>query len=273
MRPTYQLGRLALLILAVQVGGWAGLAAAVPSPSATVPLPDSAAALAPVLPTIPTNIPAHPQWQSSLSLGLTVAKGNTDTELFNAKLASEKLTWHNEFTLGLEGSYGEQNTVKNVEMLHSYGQWNHLFTPRLFSYVRADGLHDGIADLDYRYILSSGAGYYLIKNTNTLLAAELGPGVVFERLGGIDNTYATLRVGERYEYKFNPRTRFWESVEVLPEVDKWQKYVVNAEIGVEAAITKTLSLKTFVQDNYENRPALGRGNNDVKLISGLSYKF
>ena len=232
-----------------------------------------APSLAPTLPVIPDKLPAHPEWKSSASLGLTVAKGNTDTLLVNSQIASEKITKHNEFTVGLEGGYGEQNTVKNIESLHGYGQWNHLFTPRLFSYVRADGLHDGISELDYRYTLSPGIGYYFVKNTNTTFAAEVGPGVVFERLGGIDDTYATLRVGERYEHKFNPRTRFWESIEVLPEVDKWQKYIANAEVGIEAAITKTLSLKTYVQDNYVNRPALDRRNNDIKLVSGISVKF
>lgn len=232
-----------------------------------------APSLAPTLPVIPDKLPAHPEWKSSASLGLTVAKGNTDTLLVNGQIASEKITKHNEFTVGLEGGYGEQNTVKNIESLHGYGQWNHLFTPRLFSYLRADGLHDGISELDYRYTLSPGVGYYFVKNTNTTFAAEAGPGVVFERLGGIDDTYATLRVGERYEHKFNPRTRFWESIEVLPEVDKWQKYIANAEVGIEAAITKTLSLKTYVQDNYVNRPALDRHNNDIKLVSGISVKF
>ncbi len=232
-----------------------------------------APSLAPTQPVIPDKLPAHPEWKSSASLGLTVAKGNTDTLLVNGQIASEKITKHNEFTVGLEGGYGEQNTVKNIESLHGYGQWNHLFTPRLFSYLRADGLHDGISELDYRYTLSPGVGYYFVKNTNTTFAAEAGPGVVFERLGGIDDTYATLRVGERYEHKFNPRTRFWESIEVLPEVDKWQKYIANAEVGIEAAITKTLSLKTYVQDNYVNRPALDRHNNDIKLVSGISVKF
>ena len=232
-----------------------------------------APSLAPTLPVIPDKLPAHPEWKSSASLGLTVAKGNTDTLLVNGQIASEKITKHNEFTVGLEGGYGDQNTVKNIESLHGYGQWNHLFTPRLFSYLRADGLHDGISELDYRYTLSPGVGYYFVKNTNTTFAAEAGPGVVFERLGGIDDTYATLRVGERYEHKFNPRTRFWETIEVLPEVDKWQKYIANAEVGIEAAITKTLSLKTYVQDNYVNRPALDRHNNDIKLVSGISVKF
>jgi len=232
-----------------------------------------APSLAPTLPNIPDRVPDHPEWKSSASLGLTVAKGNTDTLLVNGQIASAKVTRHNEFTLGLEGGYGEQNTVKNVESLHGYGQWNHLLTPRVFSYVRADGLHDGISELDYRYTLSPGIGYYVIKSTNTTFATEAGPGVVFERLGGISATYATIRLGERYEHKFNPRTRFWESIEVLPEVDKWQKYIANAEVGIEAAITKTLSLKTYVQDNYVNRPALDRHNNDIKLISGISVKF
>jgi len=47
---------------------------------------------------------------------------------------------------------------------------------------------------------------------------------------------------------------------------------VNAEIGAEAAITKTFSLRVTLQDNFStSRP--GRKDNDVKLISSVVYKF
>ena len=42
-----------------------------------------------------------------------------------------------------------------------------------------------------------GAGYYLLKETNTTLAVEGGGNMVFERLGSTDSSYETLRLAER----------------------------------------------------------------------------
>ena len=212
-------------------------------------------------------------WKSSVSAGLTLTKGNSDTLLFTASLQTQKKTPHDEYKFGVEGSYGENNSVENNKTAHAFGQYNHLFNERLFGYLRADALHDGIADLDYRIALSPGLGYYLLKTTNTTLAVEAGPGVVFERLGGLDDTYAILRLAERFEHKFHSGARVWQSVEFLPEVDKWDKFTLNAEIGIEAPVTKQLSVQAFMQDSYVNQPAAGRNDNDLKLVSGIKYKF
>jgi hypothetical protein len=62
-------------------------------------------------------------------------------------------------------------------------------------------------------------------------------------------------------------------VEIFPQVDRWDNYVVNFEIGTEASFTKSWSLKTYLDDNYNNRPAANRVKNDVKLVAGVAYKF
>jgi putative salt-induced outer membrane protein YdiY len=217
--------------------------------------------------------PKYP-WNSTASAGLTLTRGNSDTMLVTASIETDKKTPKNEIDLGADGSYGEANSIENVDTLHGFGQYNHLFSDRFFGYVRAEALHDGIADLQYRITVGPGAGYYFIKETNTTLAGEIGSSFVTQRLGGLDSNYATLRVAERYEYKFASfGARFWENVEILPQVDKFNNYQVNAEVGVEAALTLTISLKTFVDDNFNNAPAAGHQKNDVKIVSGISVKF
>jgi len=42
---------------------------------------------------------------------------------------------------------------------------------------------------------------------------------------------------------------------------------------LETPLTRHLSLQTYVQDNYANRPAAGHKDNDAKLVSALAYKF
>ncbi|HEY4414865.1 MAG TPA: DUF481 domain-containing protein [Verrucomicrobiae bacterium] len=213
-------------------------------------------------------------WDSSICAGLTLTRGNSDTLLATVKFLTDKKTPVNEYSLGADAAYGSASGVENNDTYHAFGQWNHLFSEKWYSYLRGEGLHDGIAQVKYRFTLTSGLGYYFIKATNTTLAVEVGPGVVWERVGVEDNTYATLRIGERFEHKFlHNAARVWETAEILPQIDKPSDFIVNAEIGVESALYKNLSLQVYLDDTYNTEPAAGFRRNDVKLVSGITYKF
>jgi putative salt-induced outer membrane protein YdiY len=225
----------------------------------------------------PAKTNANP-WVASAALGLTLTSGNSDTLLFTANVqAAKKWADRNEISLGADIAYGENDGTKNNETEHGYAQYNRLFSDRLYAYVRVDALHDGIADIDYRITASPGLGYYFIKNTKHSLRGEIGPGYVDQRLAGDHNSFATLRLAERYELKLTDRARLWESVEFLPQIDKWSNFIVNAEIGLETDISKHFSMVTYVQDTYQSEPAKVNGDyrkkNDLKLVAGLKYKF
>lgn len=234
----------------------------------SVPAVATNAVIASVSPAV-TNNP----WLSSVSAGLTLTRGNKSTTLFITEFHTAKKTPQNEYSLGLGTAYGSQGSTETVNNYKAFGQWNHLFTDRFFGYVRSDALRDRIADLDYRFTVGPGAGYYLIRATNTSLAAEAGAGMEIQRLGGADQQFSTLRLAERFEHKFGDRARLWQSVRFVPQVDKFDNYVITFEIGVEATISKSFSLKTYLDDTYANRPATARLKNDAKIVAGVSYKF
>jgi putative salt-induced outer membrane protein len=221
---------------------------------------------------VPAALIKHP-WQSSISAGLTLTRGNSHTLLYQGDFLTEKKTPKNEFTLGVGGAYGSQDSKDNVNNYHASGQWNHLFTEKLYDYVRADAQRDVIADLDYRFNIGPGVGYYLIKQTNTSLTVETGVGYQNEHLGGDYNSFATLRLAERFEHKFDGHARLWQNVELLPQADRLENYGVNFEIGLETPIIRTLSLKTCFDDTYASQPAAGRQKNDAKIVAGIAYKF
>jgi putative salt-induced outer membrane protein len=212
-------------------------------------------------------------WASSITAGLTMTRGNSQSLLYSAEIMTTKKTPKNEYAFGLLGAYGNQNSVESVNNYKAFGQWNHLFSDRFYSYVHADATRDLIANLDYRLNVGPGAGYYLIKEKNTSLSTEAGVGYQNEHLGGNYNSFATVRLAESFEHKFGTVARVWQTVELLPQVDNFDNYIVNFEIGVEAAISKSLSLKTALDDAFQNQPAAGRRQNDVKLVSGIVYKF
>ncbi|HUA68132.1 MAG TPA: DUF481 domain-containing protein [Candidatus Saccharimonadales bacterium] len=138
-----------------------------------------------------------------------------------------------------------------------------------------EGLHDGVADIKYRTSLSAGAGYYFIKTTNTDLSAEVGPGYVFQQLGDVSTSYATVRFGEKFHQALSDRARLWQTAEFLPQVDKFSNYIINAEIGIEADLTKDqrFTLRSYVTDTFNNEPAAGRLKNDLTWVTAIAYKF
>jgi putative salt-induced outer membrane protein len=229
----------------------------------------------PAATTASTNAPpVKNPWDVSAAAGLTLTRGNSRTLLFTANVLGTKKWDQNELSLGADGVYGENDSVKNAEQVHGFGQYNWLFTERAFAYVRADALHDAIADVNYRLNLGPGVGYYFIKNTNTTLRGEVGPGYLYEHDGDrTSHSYATLRLAEHFDEKLNDHVKIWQSVEILPQVDRFGNYILNAEIGVESAMTKHFSLQTYIQDTYHSEPAAGREKNDVKLVAGVKYKF
>jgi putative salt-induced outer membrane protein YdiY len=238
-------------------------------------------------PVIQTNSP----WEGLASVGLTVTRGNSENILFTAAAKMSRKGLQDEISFGADAAYGESTTTsardkttllktettsKNANLIHAFFQYNRLFDERLYGYVRLDGLHDDISDISYRITLSPGVGYYFIKTATTRLSVEVGPGVILQRTSGSDpntDVYAILRVAERFEHKFNDPVKMYQTLEYLPQVDRWGNYLVNFEIGVEASLNKTFSLLTYLQDNYDNEPASGRKNNDLKLVAALGAKF
>lgn len=242
------------------------------APAAAAPAAPAAAAAAAAPAEAAKEAPKNP-WVTSASIGFSLTRGNSETLLVTGNILSEKKWDKNEVRLGLDGTYGEDRDTTNAEQVHGFGQYNRLFTERLYAYGRVDALHDGIADVDYRVAMSPGAGYYFVKNQTTTFSGEVGPGYVLERQGGEDHDYFTLRLAERAEHKLNDRVRVWESVEYLPQVDDFNNYIINAEIGIDTSITKKLSLKVFLVDTYDNDPAPDRKKNDLKLVTAVAYKF
>ncbi len=230
----------------------------------------------PAPPSAATN-----QWHGSTAVGLTLARGNTDTTLFSVTGHAERKWQANDLNLGLEGLYGESKltgsskSTETAESLHGAVQDDILFTDRFFGYGRVDGLHDGIADIEYRLTLAPGAGYFFIKNKITDLSMEAGPAYIIEKLDDHTQDFATLRVAQKFHYAISAHSRLWETLEFLPQVDNFNNYIANAEVGVEASLNKSdrLMLRTVLRDTYDSIPAPGRLRNDLQLIASIAYKF
>ena len=219
--------------------------------------------------------PVRPaKWDGSFTMGLTATAGNVNSVLTTAKIVAQKKGTENQWNLGADGVYGQADSLRTAASAHGYAQLNHVFEDNTwYGYGREDMLHDEIADVAYRITSGAGAGYYFVKNKETTFSGEAGPALQMEQLDDESHNYPSARVAEILEHKIDEHARVWENIEVLPPLTIPDAFLVNAEVGLETPLTHKLSLQTYVQDNFANQPAPGSKNNDLKLVSGLVFKF
>ena len=213
------------------------------------------------------------EWENSFDLGATITKGNSDSTLITAGFTSALKEKSDEYLLNLFYTYGESEDNSTNDDVLANASWKHLVNDKTYVGARFDFLRDDIADLNYRTSITATAGTYLIKNDVTQLSVEGGIGYTFEEQGGIDNDYANLYIGEFFEHKFNESTKVYQSLTLFSPVDDFDNYNFIAELGIETTLSKTLSLKVFAQNKYDAQPATGRDSNDIRFVTGISYKF
>jgi putative salt-induced outer membrane protein YdiY len=232
-------------------------------------------------------------WKTSAGLNFGLTSGNSENLIVQGDLKSSKKWAQNELYAGLDASYGETTTrsvnaagtalvetdTTNVNNFGGGLQYNYLLNERLYVGVKADYRHDEIADIDYRFALTANLGYYLVKQKDMELAVEAGPGYVFEKLGGLADDYATIRLGERFSWKFSPTARLFQDLEYLPRIDDFGSYLIQGQIGVEADLTAKMKVRVVLQDTFRSRPAPYAGTllfhekNDLKILAGIGYTF
>jgi putative salt-induced outer membrane protein YdiY len=217
-------------------------------------------------------------WKVKAGANLALAKGNSDTFLVGADILAVKKWDKNELFMGADAAYGDdkQSDEERRTTVQNYGaflQYNRLITDRWYAYLNVSGRQDRIADIDYRFVISPGVGYYFIKTDRTQLSGEVGPGVVFEEVGDETSNYFIIRFAEHFRHKLSERAFIFQNFEFLPQIDDWDNYVINFDIGVEALLTQRFGLRVTFADIYRSEPAPGREHNDLRLLAGLTYNF
>lgn len=229
--------------------------------------------------------PEQKGWETVAAAGLTIQSGNSESVGATVSIDTKRKWDWDEVLLGASGGYGKSSSTGNnrsrtTDYVKGYGQYNHLFTDRLYFGLRVDGEHDGIADLAYRLRIAPLAGYYLIKNEKTTLSFDVGPSFVIEEREASATSprdrqeYFALRIGEKFEHKLTDTTRIWQTAEYIPAVEDWpDRDLINFEIGISTKIISNWDLQVKYQVNYDNGVKYGKETTDTRLIAQTAYTF
>jgi putative salt-induced outer membrane protein YdiY len=218
------------------------------------------------------------QFKTTLNAGGTITDGNSKTRQANAALVTEgEKEGLGAVRAGVEANYGESTvggkkdtTVNNARI---FGGARKTLSKMTFASADVSALYDDVAKVDYRAMLGLGLGVYLVKNERTSLSVEAGPAYVWEKVSGVTDDYLALRFAERATHAISNTAKVWQSAEYLPKADDFGDYLLNAELGAEAAMNARMSLRLVLQDKYDSTPGEGLKKNDLTLIAGVGVKL
>ncbi len=228
--------------------------------------------------------------KTSFSLGATLADGNSKTLLGHVSLVREgKIKRLQSVRTGIEGNYGEstvrKTTIENdedvevretsttLENARAFGYAQSELSERTFAYLDGSVVYDGIAEIDYRALLGPGLGAYLIKRAGTALSLEIGAAYLWEEVFATRDDYLAVRMGEKFEHELSDTSRIWQSAEFLPKSDDFADYLLNAELGIEAALNTRMNLRFMLQNSYDSTPGGNLKKNDMTFITVISMSL
>jgi putative salt-induced outer membrane protein YdiY len=231
-------------------------------------------------------------WDMSASLGLNMTRGNSETVTLTPEFKAAGKLGSNELKFQALYAYGEakdqttklnQITERRAEGL---AQLNRLLSERSFAYVNGEIGYNDLAGVNYRTKLGPGAGYYFLKGDKANLSLEAGatwisdeteaevettPGVFDTEIDTSSELF--VRAVQKFDIKLGKSAKLWESVEYLPQANDFEIYYLNAEIGLEAAVNGSLSLRTTVGNAHNSNPVPGKEEDDTTVKAALVYTF
>ena len=217
-----------------------------------------------------------PPWSGSLSAGIAVTGGNTDTTSTNFafEVQSDK-TKRNVFKAdGLNiRSSRDGDAIVDRTSLSARDEYGIL--PRAFVFGQVQYLRDAFKNIDYLIAPTFGLGYRVIVTEPTALSVDLAAGSVTEKNPLADaRTTGALTFGEKLTHRLSAVATVTQSLAALWKASEFGDALYTFQAGVAASVTTRVQIKVEFLDTYKTRPPTPLvQKNDTALITSFGFKF
>ena len=229
------------------------------------------------------------QYSGEINAGFNAATGNTETQGYHLDGLFEPIFGQNglSFTGQLNRSEAEiandagdgtrnETTASNWRVL---GQYNRELTEHWYSFVNNGWENDDLKQLNLRVSAATGAGYKFWDDEMRFLTAELGPGYVYENFrrrddDNPDRDYISARWALDFDHGIvTPDTRFYHNHTLLERVDNLDTFIFQSATGLKFALIGAINAGAEVQFDWNNDPAEGAREEDLRYMLKLGYAF
>lgn len=225
--------------------------------------------------------PDKPKWTGVVSAGATFVRGNTKSDTASVGLEASRRTEKDRTSFGAgyftakqrDNDTRESSTI--ADNWFAKGQYDYFISDKLYGYGNLRYEKDRIADLEYRYTSGIGMGYQWLEGSDWNLSTEAGFNYVSEKYDKSDEKrdYMAGRLAYHLDKAFNDKIKAFHNAEYIPSFEYVDDFLVNADIGLRAAMTARLSFEAKSQLIYNSNPSDDRNKKDLRHIIGVGWIF
>jgi hypothetical protein len=232
----------------------------------------------------------HPSWGQDWKVGATVglgiARGNSDTTNLNTAATADRKTLHDDLAIYESSIYSTNDQPGGgvtANAILGGARYSHNITDKLFGFVSGDFTHDELQDLDLRAIYSGGLGWHAIDKPNKTTFDILG-GINYTRESysgtaeapgpSVDRNLPGITFGEIFMHKLGASTTINEDAYFYPDLSDISQYRVSLDANSVTKFKKWLGWQISISDRYvTNPPIANTKSNDVILSTGINVAF
>ena len=218
-----------------------------------------------------------PHWKGDVALGLSLARGNTQSSNFSFSFGADGPVGRN-LALETHGLYlfaeADDETSAESGLLAGRLKWDH--TARFFSYYEVQAIRDRFKNYSYRLMPAVGVGYKVIDRAPISLIVDLGLDRVMTKYydSGETEGFTGLKGGQALVWKISETAEFNEKAEITGDLSDFGRHFLRLEANLITAIAKSWAVKLTVIDSYDSRPVgVGIKKNDIVMVAAISRKF
>jgi putative salt-induced outer membrane protein YdiY len=223
--------------------------------------------------------PPPVKWAADVLVGGLLARGNTDSDSFNAsadlshKTERDEISFHGQYLFSRQRTPGD-GKHETVDDLLGRAKYQYTFAPKIYAYAGIEAEHDVIAGLDLRLAPNVGLGYQWIDQPNLSFSTEAGIGYLYRQYAhdGEDGA-PDARAAYHLKAKLNDKFSVFHNFEYLPGLDRIDNYFIDTDLGLRADITAKIYTEFKIDYRYDSKPAPGHGPNDIRYILGVGVSF
>ena len=215
-------------------------------------------------------------WAVEVAAGYSLSKGNTKASQLDGRFKANRKTEDNELTFKADGTYASQDKKMSTQKYSGMARYAYSFGPEKawYHFFKGEGEHDRFADIDYRFIPSTGVGYWFSDKPDWKLLTELGAGIEHTRFRSTGDTKTEpVAIPRAFVERKVGKFKFSEDLTSYFYLRDAGEYRLKSESIAEYPFSAKTSGRLSLIDEYSSDPAEGVKKNDMRLVSALVYSF
>jgi putative salt-induced outer membrane protein YdiY len=232
-------------------------------------------------------------WNGGFNLGFGLTRGNSATKNLGLSFKAvrtghrDKLSIYENTVYTTNDAAGASPNV-TADVKQGGVRYDRDLTARVFAFVNADFMSDGLQGLNIRSVFGGGLGYHLIKGERTSLDILGGANYTHENYTAsfvppptppapqtytVTHNLAAIQVGDEFMHKLGKGTVITQNLYFFPNLSQTGEYRAVFNFGTVTKINKWFGWQNSFGDIFVSNPPTGKRQNDLFYTTGLNFSF